>query len=157
MEAKKSQPPVGRWPWLLLMLAAFFVLITGWSVQRAGIAGSRVLDRDYYSHGLKYNQTMLEKQAAAALGWQLAAAIEGELLTARLHDQEQRPVSGGNGMIMIRRRTGRDYRAGEIALNEVAAGVYQGRLPTDGTDELDLTLVIRRQGAEIRRRMLVQQ
>lgn len=155
MELTKVRRPVGPWPWLLLGLATIFALVTGWSVQRAGIAGSRVLDRDYYSHGLKYNQTMLEKQAAAALGWQLVAAIEGERLTARLHDQEQRPVSNGEGRLLVRQRAGRDYRTSEIALAEVAAGVYETVLPAAGADELDLTLIIRRDRAEIRRRLLV--
>jgi len=56
----KSRPT----PWLPLLIGGGFLALMAWSLLLAGQRVSAVVDRDYYSHGLRYNQT----RAGAARG-----------------------------------------------------------------------------------------
>ena len=50
-------------PFLILLLLCGFLVFLVWSAFQAAGLGSKVTDADYYSKGLKYNTTMVEKRA----------------------------------------------------------------------------------------------
>ena len=70
MSAKKN-----FYPLLILLLLGSFLCFSTWSAMRAVDAGPEVTDADYYSKGLKYSSTILEKRAAAVLGWKVSTQL----------------------------------------------------------------------------------
>lgn len=88
-------------PWLILLLGVGFTAFTAWSFYRAVHGTSAVIDADYYSHGLRYNQTLLERQAAASLGWQAVPHLEGRLLSIQLRDHDQQLVTDAQGSLTL--------------------------------------------------------
>jgi nitrogen fixation protein FixH len=145
----KSPTP---WLWLIFALMAGFVLMSTWSFYRAAKGTSAVTDRDYYSHGLRYNQTLLERQAAASLGWQVVTQLDGRILTIRLHDRDQRGVTGATGTLTL-------LGAGplsnqEFVLREIAAGSYQTELPVALHGQLSAEMAFHRDGARLSKRLL---
>ena len=142
-----------RWPLLIVALLAGFVLISGWSFYRAAKGGSAVTDRDYYSHGLRYNQTLLERQAAASLGWQTTAQLEGRLLTIRLRDRDQRDVTGAVGSLTLFGSGNATPR--EFPLQEAEPGVYRAQVPDALHGEQAAEIAFQRDGARLNQRLLL--
>ena len=86
-------PATNRWVLLLIVIFAGFTALSAWSFFRAARGASPVTDRSYYSHGLRFNQTLLEQKAAGTLGWQVEATLHGRQLQLLLTDQSRQPVS----------------------------------------------------------------
>ena len=61
--------------------------------MRAAEAKPQVTDADYYSKGLRYTSTLLEKKAAAVLGWTVSTELKGRTLLFHLSDKQGQPVS----------------------------------------------------------------
>ena len=142
-----------RWPWLIIALFAGFVVISGWSFYRAAKGGSAVTDRDYYSHGLRYNQTLLERQAAASLGWQTTSQLEGRLLTIRLRDRDQRGVAGAAGTLIL--LGSGSAPPTELALRETEPGTYRAHVPDGLHGEQAAEIAFQRDGARLSQRLLL--
>ena len=121
--------------------------------MRAIDAGPEVTDADYYSKGLKYSSTVLEKRAAAVLGWQVETQLSGRTLEFRLSDKEGLPVEAANGDIFL-------YLAGstsskQLPLQETEPGVYIFNLTAGMTGEMNARLEFEHNGARINRRLLL--
>lgn len=139
-------------PPLLAVLILVFLAFTGWSVWMAVRADPAVTDPDYYSKGLKYNRTLLEKRAAASLGWELVATLDKGRLRIALHDGRGRPVSGAAGEVtLFASRSGLQH----LKLRETSPGVYRVRLPDDLGGELRARVEFDRRGARLMRDLLL--
>lgn len=142
-----SSPAANRWPQLVALLGLFFVGLTAWAVLRAHTGVSQVIDRSYYDHGLRYNHTLLERQAAESLGWQVAVSVREGELESRLTDRDGGPVTGAAGELQLG-----DTR---LTLAEKAAGLYAAPLPPAHRGEVSALLLLQRNGASLRRHLLL--
>ena len=141
------------YPTLIIGLLGLFILFLIWSAFQASTQGTQVTDRDYYSKGLKYNSTMVEKRAAASLGWQVSTELRNGELYFLLHDGASQPVSGAHGILHLYSRPDSDLL--KVPLEELGAGIYRVRLPHQLKGEVTVRLEIERDGARINRQLLV--
>lgn len=141
------------YPALIIFLLGAFILFLVWSGFQASTQGTQVTDRDYYSKGLKYNSTQVEKRAASAMGWKLSPRlVEGEL-QVDLRDGDGQPVAAAKGLLHLYSRPGIDLL--KLPLHEVASGRYQTRLPAELIGEVTIRLEFERDGARINRQLLI--
>lgn len=142
-----------RSPWIIALMIAGFIVFLLWSAFQASHRGSEIIDRDYYSKGLKYNTTLLEKQAASVLGWAVSFALDQHTLAVRLVDQQRQPVTGGAATLFLYQAKAEAPLA--IPLTETQPGTYQSSLPGQLSGELRARLDFHRQGARINRQLLL--
>lgn len=137
-------------PLILLLLFAFLVF-SGWSAWQASTPGSQVTDREYYSKGLKYNATLVEKHAAEVLGWVLTTEIEDKTLVFQLEDSDQLAVSGATGTLLVYLPKSPDGQA--FPLHESSPGTYIFSIPSELTGTLRARLTFTRDGATLNRQL----
>jgi len=135
---------------LVPLLLCSFLVFSSWAAYQAATRVSEVSDRDYYSKGLKYNSTVLEKQAAAVLGWELHSELIDGVLIQHLTNQKGEPVSGANGQLKLRHRE----TLVTVPLEETDPGVYLGQLPELSGEHL-IQAEFEYDGARILRRLLL--
>ena len=135
---------------LVPLLLCSFLVFSSWAAYQAATRVSEVSDRDYYSKGLKYNSTVLEKQAAAVLGWELHSELIDGVLIQHLTNQKGEPVSGANGQLKLRHRE----TLVTVPLEETDPGVYLGQLPELSGENL-IQAEFEYDGARILRRLLL--
>ena len=140
-------------PWLLLLIGVGFLGLTAWSIYRAGQETSAVTDRDYYSHGLRYNETMLERKAAESLGWSTAIELTGTGLVIRLRDKHDQPVAGAVGVLTLFSTSQEPVLT--IPLSEATTGHYAALLPAGRRGELPAEISFERDGARLSKRLLL--
>lgn len=146
----------GAWPLLPLAIGLAFLGVTGWSIQQARQKVSPVTDVNYYSHGLRYNQTALEAQAAESAGWEMRSELSGRKLSIVIKNGARQPVTGCRGQLII--YNGGQAQASrrlELAVTEAPAGSYNFALPADLTGGLTGDLSLHRDGAVFNRRLLL--
>lgn len=146
-------PRLRHFPWLIVLLGAGFTALSAWSLYRAAHGTSAVTDADYYSHGLRYNQTLLERRAADSQGWQVAVTYAGDHLLVTLKDGGRQPVSGARGTLTLFRAE--FPRPEQLLLQESAPGRYQAQLNADLSGELTAEVAFERAGARLQRRLLL--
>lgn len=140
-------------PWLLLVIGGCFLFLTAWALFSAAWRTSGVTDRDYYSHGLRYNQTQLERKAAASLGWTAATELQDDWLLVRLRDRHRQPVTGAAGRLSLLGANGKHDLTSE--LQEVSPGLYRGKLPDHLQGEQPARIVFEREGVRLNKRLLL--
>ena len=145
--------PKHFYPFLIATLLGTFLLFSGWSAYRAATHGSYVTDRDYYSKGLKYTATMVEKRAASILGWQLTTTLNGKQLQIRLRNGKDLPVSGASGQLIFFQLDKK--KTTTLTLVEALPGTYQLRLPATLAGELAVRIEFEYQGARLNRQLLL--
>ncbi len=148
MTAKKN-----IYPALILVLLGSFLCFSLWSAMRAVEAKPQVTDADYYSKGLKYTSTVLEKQAAVALGWTVTTRLDGRIVEFRLNDKEGLPVAAATGAIFL--HLAETPSSISLPLEEVAPGIYQLQLTANMTGEMNARLEFARDGARLNRQILL--
>jgi len=141
------------YPFCILLLIGSFLCFSAWSAMRAIEAGPEVTDADYYSKGLKYSSTVLEKRAAAVLGWKVVTQLVGRTLEFHLSDKENLPVAAADGKIFL-------YLPGsslskQHPLQETDPGTYIFNLTANMTGEMSARLEFERHGARINRQLLL--
>lgn len=141
------------YPFCILLLIGSFLCFSTWSAMRAIDAGPEVTDADYYSKGLKYSSTVLEKRAAAVLGWKVETQLVGRTLEFHLSDKQNLPVEAANGKIFL-------YLPGSssskrLPLQEINPGTYIFNLTVNMTGEMNARLEFERNGARINRQLLL--
>jgi len=141
------------YPVFVLMMIGSFICFLAWSAIRASDSGPQVTDADYYSKGLRYTSTVLEKRAAHVLGWRVDTQLSGRTLQLQLIDKEGQPVRSAKGTISIYMRN----RRGSISfpLQEVSAGTYQLHLTDSMTGEMTARVEFERGGARLNRQLLL--
>lgn len=140
-------------PWLIILLGIAFLVLTAWSIYLAARGASAVTDTDYYSHGLRYNQTMLEQKTAASLGWEVTAALQGRVLTIQLHDRERQIVAGALGTLTVLGPGKQSAR--EFPFHEIESGIYRVEFSADIRGEQSAEIAFSRDGARLSKRLLL--
>ncbi len=141
------------YPPMILLLIGGFLIFLAWSAFQAAGLGSKVTDADYYSKGLKYNTTQVEKRAAEVLGWNVETRLVGRTLDFLLTDKD-----GGE----VRRAVGTLYLAipgtaenVHLPLQEVAPGHYRVSLDDRISGTIQARLELEREGALLNRQLLL--
>ena len=144
------------WPLLIACIGISFIAVTGWSVYRASQGVSSVTDPKYYSHGLKYNSTSIETKAAQSMGWSLTAenSENNQAPAFSLRGKDGAPITGATGsLIPAGSAPGRNGAA--IPLQEIRPGVYSAPLPEDLPETVYAAITLSKDGATIRRRLIL--
>ena len=141
------------YPMFIVLLLGSFLVFCGWSAYRAATHGSRIADHDYYTKGLKYNSTLVEKRVARTLGWNLTTALQARQLQIRLTDRSGTPVSGANGKLYFFQE--QDRSSAPLPLIEVNPGTYLATLPADLKGEIPVQIDFEHTGAQIHRKLLL--
>ena len=139
------------YPTMILLLISGFLIFSAWAAFRAAGFGSKVTDADYYSKGLKYNQTRIEAQAAEAMGWWVSSSLDKYKLTVTLSTDDHEPVSGCLGEVVIFN----NEKSVSLILQENRLGDYTADIPADLSGSLTGDLLLQRDGARINRRLLI--
>ena len=138
---------------LILLLIGSFLCFSVWSAMRAADMGPQVTDADYYSKGLRYSSTMLEKRAATVLGWKVSTRLIGRTLEFHLNDKDGQPVRSATGALFL--YLPEQASSTRFPLQEIAAGVYQFGLSANMTGEMSARLEFKREGAYLNRQLLL--
>ena len=141
------------YPIFILLMIGSFIGFLAWSAIRASDSGPQVTDADYYSKGLRYTSTVLEKRAAAVLGWRIDTQLSGRTLRLHLSDKEGQPVSSAKGVIAIYMRNWGETIS--FPLQEVSAGTYQMHLTDSMTGEMTARVEFERNGVRLNRQLLL--
>ena len=145
--------PKHFYPTMIILLLGTFLIFCGWSAYRAATRNSQIADRDYYSKGLRYNSTLVEKQAASVLGWQLHSELSANILRIFLTDGQGVPISGASGNLIFHQP---DANANmSLPLREAAPGTYLADLPITLKGEIPVRIDLERSGARVNRQMLL--
>lgn len=138
---------------MILVLLAGFVTFLAWSAFQAAGLGTKVTDSDYYSKGLKYNSTMVEKRAAEVLGWNLETRLDGRALEFHLIDHEGREVERAVGTLYLAiPGSAENIR---LPLQEVASGYYRVSFADNINGTIQARLELEREGARLNRQLLL--
>ena len=141
------------YPLLIIGLLAFFIIFLIWSARQAATRGSRISDPEYYSKGLKYNNTELEIRTASTRGWQLQTALNGHQLSFQLHDGKGQPISKAKGELIV--FLAQSKRILNLPTMENQPGSYRLDLPADIMGSLQAHIEFEKQGARISRQLLL--
>jgi len=141
------------YPLLILMMIGCFLVFLAWSAFQAAGLGSKVSDTDYYSKGLKYNTTMVEKRAAEVLGWSLETRLEGRMLEFHLVGSDGAGIDRAVGALYLAIPGSAENI--HLPLQEVAAGYYLLKLDDDITGTIQARLEVERQGVRLNRQLLL--
>jgi nitrogen fixation protein FixH len=141
------------YPTMIMLLIGGFLIFLLWSAFQAAGLGSKVTDADYYSKGLKYNTTQVEKRAAEVLGWNLETKLLGRTLEFHLTDDKGKEVDRAVGTLYLAiPETAENIH---LPLQEVAAGYYRVNLGNYFTGTIQARLELERQGARLNRQLLL--
>ncbi len=108
------------WLYGLLTLVVFFLIATAWSLLKAGRDVSRVVDRDYYNHGLLY-APVDAASAAARLGWRSRPVYRNGRLELGITDRNGAPVTGGTLTVTME---GKGAPVGTLTCGMPLPGLY---------------------------------
>lgn len=145
--------PKNFYPTMIFCLLGTFILFLIWSAFQASTQGTQVTDPDYYSKGLKYNSTQVEKRAAASMGWKLTTELVDGQLQIRLQDGAGQSVAGAQGRLNLYSRPDSDLL--NLPLTEINAGLYRAELPSTLKGEITVRVEFERNGARINRQLLI--
>jgi nitrogen fixation protein FixH len=145
---------VNYWVGGLICLGLFFSLITGWSIFSASRGVSSIVDPNYYAHGLKYNDTQLERRAVLAMGWHAAVTIAGRRVVILLSDGEN-PVPGCQGHILLHVARADTRLPLQLDLVESSPGTYGVLLPANISGGVPAELSLGRDGMILHRNVLL--
>jgi nitrogen fixation protein FixH len=148
MTAKKNSYPL-----LILLLIGSFLCFSVWAAMRAVESGPEVTDADYYSKGLKYSSTVLEKRAADVLGWKVSTQLVDRTLEFHLHDKEGKPVKNARGAIFLFMPG--SASSSRLSLHETEPGTYVFNLTTGMTGNMNARIEFDHKGARLNRQLLL--
>jgi hypothetical protein len=141
-----------KWKLALGLLVGVFLIGTTASLFSAASRASRVVDPDYYNHGLHYGQTG-KGAKDPGLGWIISASLVGAELRVRVSDQSGAPVGGGK--LSFEPAPGREPIGTTIALAESAPGNFHAPRPASPLGELHRTLHFTRGDAAASHRLVL--
>lgn len=146
-------PKNNPYPAFIVLLLGCFIVFLAWSAMRAAESGPEVTDADYYSKGLRYTSTLLEKKAAVALGWKVATQVADRTLTFHLSDKEEKPVVSANGTLHL--FLPMTSSTVSLPLEETGQGFYALQLSDSMKGEMTARLEFERGGARLNRQLLL--
>ncbi|MGE0154886.1 MAG: FixH family protein [Reyranellaceae bacterium] len=141
---RQSQSDRYRWiPWVFVGAMAVVVAVNGGLVYFAIREPVGIIVKNPYQDGLRYNEKLAERREQAALGWQVAAAVDGKAgagpfdVRIEARDRSGSPLSALSGKVRFERPVER-LGAIETELTPLGNGQYVAavRLPRPGQWEL---------------------
>ena len=138
---------------LIIFLLFSFLAFSVWSARQASTRGSQISDYNYYSKGLKYNNTRVEERAAASRGWQLETKIQNRSLNFKLSDAKNQPIRQAIGELTL--FLNKENRVLRLQPVELQPGLYQLKLPDDVSGSLQARIEFEQKNARISRQLLV--
>jgi len=138
---------------MIMLLIGGFIIFLVWSAFQAAGLGSKVTDADYYSKGLKYNTTQVEKRAAEVLGWNLETQLDGRTLEFYLVDDKGGKVDRATGTLYLAIPGSAENI--HLPLEEVSAGHYRVNLGDNINGTIQARLELEREGARLNRQLLL--
>ena len=138
---------------LIILLIAGFILFLIWAGRQAGTPGSRISDQAYYSKGLEYTHTQVEKQSAVRQGWQLRTEMSPQQLHFTLVDADEQPVAKARGELTL--YLSAQKKVLHLPAVEISVGRYRVDLPQIITGSLPVQVEFALQGARISRQLLI--
>lgn len=138
---------------LILLLLCAFLLFSLWSARQAATRGSQISDHNYYSKGLKYNNTRVEQRAAASRGWQLETAIKDRSIVFKLSDKQGQPITQATGELTL--FLSQEKQVLRLQPAESQPGLYLLMLPAEISGSLQARIEFEQQDARISRQLLV--
>ena len=142
-----------RWKLGIVLLIGVFLVGMAVSLVTAARKVSRVVDTDYYSHGLHYGETQ-DGSKNAGLSWNIAAQATGGELQVQVSDASGAPVAGGK-LSFEPQTDGVGLAAGSLELAETAPGTFRAQRPKQAAGELRGTLRFSRAGAVASRKLVL--
>jgi len=146
-------PRKNLYPVFIIATIISFLCFLGWSAMRAADSGPEVTDADYYSKGLRYTSTILEKKAAVTLGWSVSTKLEGRTLSFFLSDKNGEPVMAANGTISFYLPATSERV--QFPLLEAEVGDYQLNLTEGMKGEISARIEFEREGTRLNRQLLL--
>ena len=143
---------VNRWQLGLALLFGVFLIGMAVSMALASLRASRVVDVDYYDHGLHYDQAH-NGSSKAGFDWVITASLAGDRLQVRVKDQSGKAVAGGK--LSFQPEPGRAGQPAKLALSEAEPGLLQAPRPLSPQGELRGTLRFTRGDAAASRRLVL--
>lgn len=141
------------YPPMIMLLIGGFLLFSGWSALQATGLGSKVADVDYYSKGLKYNTSQVERRAAEVLGWHLETRLNGRALEFHLTDRVGGAVGRAGGTLYLAIPGAAENL--HLPVQEVADGHYRVKLADHINGTIQARLELAREGARLNRQLLL--
>ena len=120
--------------WKAAIGVIFLVFFTGMAISMTMAArkGSKVVDRDYYSKGLHYNETSRTGSQNTAK-WSISSRLTDGELRFHLTDATEKPLAGAAlTLTMMADGVARQT----IKLSETAPGIYSAPCPSGSGSEL---------------------
>lgn len=151
--------------WQVLILSLFILFFCAMiaTFTKAARGVSRVVDPDYYDHGLNYGRDGEKLRNGERLGWRMAASLSGDLLEIRVSDAKGNPVGGGKVSLTLNDALPRKERKGsnawaegsEPAIVEKTPGVYAAVLKNNSGKDVKGKIVFAKGDAALSGRVVV--
>jgi nitrogen fixation protein FixH len=152
---KEKHQDAGRvWRISLAAMVGLFICATVASLVVAKRRVSRVVDADYYRHGLHYGQRNLSGERGHELGWRLEPVLAAGQIQVRVDNADGQPVTGGR-MIIDLEESATGTPAGSLVLDEKLPGVYRTAAARWGRRDIRGTMRFSRGNAEVREKVVV--
>ena len=135
------------------VIVGLFILFFAAMAASFGIAAlkvSRVVDKDYYSHGLHYGDA--QNRAGEPAGWSMTAALTGGRIQLRVYDATGAPLGGGT-VVFDMETDGKGTRL-PLILVEAPLGTYMTAPLPATQSELRGTIHVTRGGTSIHKKMV---
>jgi nitrogen fixation protein FixH len=139
------------WKLGIALVFAVFLAASLASMITAAHRGSRVVDRNYYQHGLDYDALTGKN---AALGWTLKASLLRGELTVAARDRQGRRLAGGTATLLPDQVEGGTSRE-PVTLVESAPGDFRVTLPAEFAGEVHGTLRFQRRDGTLNQRVVL--
>jgi nitrogen fixation protein FixH len=144
-----------RWHPLLTVVILLFLSLTAWAVDQARQKVSPVSDKDYYRHGLAYNNGAEKPAAGQARSWSIAVHLDGTLLEVRLSGADGKPVTGAKGEVVLLGSHPGAMQRFDFLLTEGEPGQYLARLPKELAGQVMAQLTMEKGDASLHRSLLL--
>jgi hypothetical protein len=146
------------WKYTIIALVALFAAAMIVSLSLAARRVSRVVDRDYYVHGLDYQREGEQLTNGVLLGWRLDAVYADGIMKVRATDGTGQPVSGGRVMLrnVDRHVTPQGgYNSATLSFTEESPGVYSASVPQAQSGDLQGQIMINKDNAAVAARLVL--
>lgn len=146
------------WKYAVIGLVTLFVAAMIVTLALASRRVSRVVDRDYYVHGLDYQREGEQLANGVRLGWRLETAYADGIVRLRATDGTGRPVSGGRVALRNVDRSGTPKGGGDSVtpgFTEEGPGVYSARIASTHPGDLRGQVMVSRGNAAVAARLVL--
>ncbi len=141
------------WIRIITVVIVLFITATVASIVLAKKRGSRVVDTEYYSHGLHYAESH-DTSGNTGNKWTMTPTADAADIQVTVHDENGAPLSGGEATCALDQNTG--IPPGTIVqLTESSPGVYRTAKPATVRGELRGTIRVAKGNGVISGRVVI--